>query len=133
MVFYMVFVTYYIITHTKSIDLNIPKAEFVNFLGLLSLFLCFNGVYGCCLRSYEHELEQPLLPPEQESGTKKLSDFGNCGFWSKITFLWLNPLFRLDRIQQLVLPDIPSVPQSETAENASPVLEESLWKQKING
>ncbi|XP_021854515.1 putative ABC transporter C family member 15 [Spinacia oleracea] len=131
MLFYMVLVTYYIITHLTSIDLNIPKAEFVDFLGFpLSLFLCFNGVYGC---SYEHELEQPLLPPEQESSTKELSDFRNSGFWSKIAFSWLNPLFRLGRIQQLVLADIPSVPQSETAENASSVLEESLRKQKING
>ncbi|XP_021744390.1 putative ABC transporter C family member 15 [Chenopodium quinoa] len=136
LVFYIVLVTHYIITHLTSIDMNIidfPEAEFVDFLGFpLSLLLCFNGLYSCCIRSYVHELEQPLLPPEQESSTKELPAFSKCSFWSKIAFSWLNPLFRLGRSQLLVLADIPSVPLSETAENASSSLEESLRKQKIN-
>ncbi|KAF7839827.1 putative ABC transporter C family member 15 [Senna tora] len=57
--------------------------------------------------------------------------FVNAGVWSKLTFQWLNPVFRKGQIQKLELSHIPSVPESETAENASSVLEESLRKQKL--
>ncbi|KMT07545.1 hypothetical protein BVRB_6g151560 [Beta vulgaris subsp. vulgaris] len=137
MVFYMVLVTCYIITHLTSINLNIidfPKAEFVDFLGFpLSLLLCCNGLFSCSMRKYENEVEQPFLPHQQESSTnKEVSAFANSSFWSKIAFSWLNPLFRIGRTQLIVLADIPSVPESETAENASSLLEESLRKQKID-
>ncbi|KAL2903563.1 ABC transporter C family member 3 [Bienertia sinuspersici] len=137
LVFYLVLVTCYIITHVTSISLQIidfPKVEFVDFLGFpLSLLLCFNALPSfCTLGSQKHELEQPLLPPQVESSTEEVSAFSNSSFWSKIAFSWLNPLFRTGRTQLLELADIPSVPVSESAENASSLLEESLRKQKIN-
>jgi len=73
--------------------------------------------------SHQHHLEQLLLPPQLES-TKEVSAFSNSGIWSKVTFSWLNPLFRIGRNQLLELADVPLVPESETAEKAAELLEE---------
>ncbi|KAJ8439179.1 hypothetical protein Cgig2_027105 [Carnegiea gigantea] len=81
--------------------------------------------------SHQHELEQLLLPPQQER-TKEVSAFSNSSVWSKLTFSWVDPLFRIGRNQLLELADVPLVPESETAEMATELLEESLWKQKTN-
>ena len=64
-------------------------------LGCPLLFLlCFNGLFNCRIKSSKHELEQPLLPHEQKiSGEKVSSTFNSSSSWSKITFLWLNPIF----------------------------------------
>lgn len=136
MVFYLVLVSYCIITRFTSTDLHIPylpKAQFVDFLACpLSILLCFNALPVCGTKGvYRHELEQPLLPAQQEVSNKRCA-FTNSSIWSKLTFSWLNPLFRIGRTQLLELADIPSVPESETAEKASLFLEESHQKQKMD-
>ena len=136
MVFYLVLVSCYIITHFTSTDLHIPylpKAQFVDFLACpLAILLCFNALPVCGTKIvYRHELKQPLLPPQQEVANKCCA-FSNSSIWSKLTFSWLNPLFRMGRTQLLELADIPSVPESETAEKASLLLEESHQKQKLD-
>ncbi|CAO2828925.1 unnamed protein product [Amaranthus hypochondriacus] len=137
LVHYLVLITFYIITHLTSINLHtidFPKADFVDFLGCpLSFLLCFNGLFNCRMKSSKLELKQPLLPHEQEIRAEKVcSPYNSSSFWSKITFSWLNPMFRIGRTQLLALDDIPSVPLSETAENSSSLLEESLRNQKSN-
>ncbi|KAH9603708.1 hypothetical protein KSS87_007459, partial [Heliosperma pusillum] len=112
-----------------------PKAEFIDFLGLpLSVLLCLNVTLSICggKKRNEHELEKSLLPPQIKSVEKEKLSYTNSGIWSKVTFSWLNQLFRVGRIQLLELSDIPPVPQSETAENASSLLEESIRKKKTD-
>ena len=90
-----------------------------------SAFLCFGSV-SMNSSSTLHELNQPLLATNEEEE----ENFSGAGLWSKLTFQWLNPVFRKGRAQRLELSHIPSVPQSETAKAAYSSLKESLDKQK---
>ncbi|KAI7996095.1 ABC transporter C family member 5 [Camellia lanceoleosa] len=78
-----------------------------------------------------NDIQHPLLQEEEENIRKCGDDaFSNAGFWSQLTFLWLNPLFEKGQKQKLEFPHIPSIPQSETSFFASSLLEESLRKQQ---
>ncbi|KAL3728631.1 hypothetical protein ACJRO7_033246 [Eucalyptus globulus] len=76
-------------------------------------------------------LNQPLLQKEVGSLCRDPDGFDNAGFWSRLTFQWLNPLFCTGRKQKLELGHIPPVSQSERAEHALSLFEESLKKQKF--
>ncbi|CAL0324898.1 unnamed protein product [Lupinus luteus] len=111
-----------------------------NILGIVSmpmlLFLvCFNALpYVLFAREQKHsdsDMEQRLL--EQEMEAEDEEPFTNANMWSQLTFQWLNPIFNKGRTQKLEHGHLPSVPHSETAENASSILEESLRKQKLEG
>ncbi|GMJ08207.1 ATP-binding cassette C3, MULTIDRUG RESISTANCE PROTEIN 3, multidrug resistance-associated protein 3 [Hibiscus trionum] len=109
---------------------SLPEADVVDIASFpLLLFLC------CCFPlavGKSSELECPLLlPKEDESPSRDDGNFSNASIWSQLTFQWLNPLFEKGRIEKLELHHIPTVPESETAENASLSLEESLRKQKM--
>ncbi|XP_020978056.1 ABC transporter C family member 6-like [Arachis ipaensis] len=81
-------------------------------------------------------MAQLLVHPGEEEDDDDDDDgenFTTAGIWSQLTFRWLNPIFRKGRVQKLELAHIPEVPHSETAENASSLLEESLGKQKLEG
>ncbi|XP_071714451.1 putative ABC transporter C family member 15, partial [Rutidosis leptorrhynchoides] len=92
------------------------------------MILCFNGVYICGIKKHK-ELEEPLL---QES-VGDTSAFTNSGIWNRVTFNWLNPLFELGRAQKLEFTHVPLIPESETAEEAAFLLEESIHAQKGRG
>ena len=96
----------------------------------LLLLLCFNSMPIWAWKSNDMEelLLHKELPPSLEEGE---GTFTNASMWSHLMFLWLNPIFKRGRIQKLELPHIPDVPDSETAENASSLLEEALLKQKL--
>ncbi|KAK8613852.1 hypothetical protein V6N13_101608 [Hibiscus sabdariffa] len=109
---------------------RLPEADVVDIASLpLLLFIC------CCFPlvvGKSSELERPLLlPKEDECSSRDDGNFSNASIWSQLTFQWLNPLFEKGRIEKLELHHIPTVPESETAENASLLLEESLRKQKM--
>ncbi|XP_057748917.1 putative ABC transporter C family member 15 isoform X1 [Arachis stenosperma] len=125
---------------------NLEYLDFWNFLSeddnivgvvslpMLLLLLCLN----LCAREEQHstDMEQLLVHPGEEDNDDDDEDgenFTNAGIWSQLTFRWLNPIFRKGRVQKLELSHIPDVPHSETAENASSLLEESLRKQKLEG
>lgn len=115
----------------KSLDLSFFLSEdnLVDFVSFpLLLLLCFNAIPAIWEREYS-ESEQVLLQKEVEEEDEEA--FSNAGIWSKLTFQWLNPIFRRGQIQKLELSNIPSVPPSEAAENASSMLEDSLRKQKL--
>ena len=102
----------------------------------LSALLCFNAfAYVKSKRNESDGLRQTLLDEtvneNENENENESAGFNNAGLWSKVTFQWLNPLFKTGRVKKLELPHIPSVPHSETAENASVLLEESLRKQKF--
>ncbi|KAF3431103.1 hypothetical protein FNV43_RR25833 [Rhamnella rubrinervis] len=129
-IFYSLSVSLYLITHLKSIEIPdvLPRANIVDFVSFpLSIFLSLN-VLGYVKK--KNDLEEPLLQGEDENPCTDPDVFTNAGIWSKLTFQWLNPLFKTGRVQKLELPHIPSAPPSEKAENASALLEESLRKQK---
>ncbi|XP_074310112.1 putative ABC transporter C family member 15 [Silene latifolia] len=74
--------------------------------------------------------KQPLLIPVEESSPREVSRYTNAGFWSKLSFSWLNPVFRMGASQHLELADVPSIPSSDSAEMASFFLENTLRMQK---
>ncbi|CAJ1935619.1 unnamed protein product [Sphenostylis stenocarpa] len=95
----------------------------------LSLLLCFN----VCKREHS-DMEEGLLQKEKEEcfmEEHRDEAFSDTSVWNKLTFRWLNPIFKTGRIKKLELSDIPPVPCSESAENASSMLEGSLRKQKL--
>lgn len=106
-------------------------------LPMLLLLVCFNTLPSVCAREQQYSdsnMEQRLLQGELESSMAEDEEaFTNASMWSQLTFQWLNPIFSKGRVQKLELGHIPSVPHSETAENASSMLEESLRKQKLEG
>ncbi|GMI75093.1 ATP-binding cassette C3, MULTIDRUG RESISTANCE PROTEIN 3, multidrug resistance-associated protein 3 [Hibiscus trionum] len=125
-------VSVYVMRHLKSKELPypLPEADIVDVasLPLLLILLC------CCLPfavSENDDLRRPLLDKEDENSSKDDdTTFARASIWSQLTFRWLNPLFERGRIEKLELHHIPPVPESETAGNASLLLEESLRKQK---
>ncbi|OMO94665.1 hypothetical protein COLO4_16230 [Corchorus olitorius] len=70
------------------------------------------------------EMEQPLL--NKDIGV--VDAFNRAGIWNKLTFGWLNPLFSKGDKQKLRVPDVPSLPKSETADQAYTLLRHSLEK-----
>lgn len=132
LVIVLVCVSVYLLTHLSSIGLPhiLPEAKAVDFVSLpLLVLLCFNATYACCCARDPSDIDIPLLREEDDEFLCK-NTFASAGVLSKITFHWLNQLFQRGRIQKLELHHIPPIPQSETANDASSLLEESLGKQK---
>ncbi|KAA3483298.1 Multidrug resistance protein ABC transporter family isoform 1 [Gossypium australe] len=126
-------VVVYVIHHLKSKDLPyyLPEANIVDIASLpFLLLLC------CCLPlavNRNSDLQRPLLHKEDENFSKDDDTaFASAGIWSQLTFRWLNPLFERGRVEKLELHHIPQVPNSETADKASSLLEESLRKRKAD-
>ncbi|KAE8730152.1 DNA-binding protein GT-1 [Hibiscus syriacus] len=127
-------VSVYIMHRFKSMELphHFPEADIVDVASLpLLMMLLF-----CCLLSFavgeNGDLRRRLLDKEDEISLKDTAaaTFVTASIWSQLTFRWLNPLFERGRIEKLELHHIPSVPESETADNASSSLEDSLRKHK---
>ncbi|KAL4573872.1 hypothetical protein LXL04_020693 [Taraxacum kok-saghyz] len=132
---YFVSVAFILINYFTSKDMHIllSTSNLIHMTTLpFSIILLFNGVTFCCIANKHKELEidEPLL---QQTSERSTSAFTNSGIWNRVTFNWLNPLFELGRIQKLEFHHVPSIPESETAEEAAYLLEESLHKQKTRG
>ena len=130
-------VSVYLVTLHKILTLPdflldfLPQATIADFASLVPLWvlLCFN-VLPSNFGKKVSDLEHPLIENEAENLSHDVDPYSSAGIWSKLTLLWLNPLFRKGRVQKLELHHIPSVPQSEKAEAASSLLEETLRKPK---
>ena len=79
--------------------------------------------------SHKEELDQPLLLGEDADDSSR-DRFSSSGWWSHLTFRWLNPIFAKGHKERLELEHIPSVPPSEKAEQSYALLQETLHKQK---
>nr|XP_043627774.1 putative ABC transporter C family member 15 [Erigeron canadensis] len=118
---------------SKKTDVFLSISNIINMATLpFSVILCFNGVSLCGIKKHQ-ELEEPLLQENVEVNGGDKSAFTNAGLWKKVTFNWLNPLFEVGRAQKLEFSHVPSIPESETAEAAAFLLEESIHKQKTRG
>ncbi|XP_052205994.1 putative ABC transporter C family member 15 isoform X2 [Diospyros lotus] len=141
----LLLVSLYLMTHFTAIKVPefLPEANIVDIASFpLLVLLCFNILpVKDCEKSRNHDFERPLVQQEEESIHENAQQeeesihenadaFSNAGIWSRLAFLWLNPLFEKGRVQKLELSHIPSIPQSETASFASSLLARSLWKQK---
>jgi hypothetical protein len=73
--------------------------------------------------------QQPLLLREDSDDSSR-DRFSSSGWWSQLTFRWLNPVFKKGHKMRLELEHIPYVPQSETAEQSYALLQETIHKQK---
>ncbi|CAH9132036.1 unnamed protein product [Cuscuta epithymum] len=99
----------------------IPKTNIVDLVTLpLSIGLCFHMLPKFCTTREQNEAQQPFLPKECHD------PFCSAGIWSCAMFMWLNPLFNKGRHERLRLKHIPSIPEFDTAEHASSLLEEAL-------
>ncbi|KAK6160332.1 hypothetical protein DH2020_003713 [Rehmannia glutinosa] len=107
----------------------LPKPNIVDFASLpLCLLLCFNAVRK---NTDTAEIMSDTTKPLLDNQLDKNSDpFSSAGIWSHLTFRWLNPLFEKGHHDKLQPEDVPPIPRSETADEASSLLEESLRKQK---
>lgn len=123
----------YLLTHLKSMEFPrfLPKTTIVDFASFtLSLIICCT-VLTVNYSKKHNDLEKSLLHKENVCSSEADGGFFSPGLWSQITFQWLNPLFKKGKNQKLELAHVPCVPQSETAEHASSLLEESLQRKKI--
>ncbi|KAJ4973567.1 hypothetical protein NE237_006741 [Protea cynaroides] len=125
-------VSIYLLTHMKSRRLPdfLPEPNVVELSSFpLSVLICVNAF---CF-TYDKQLpetENPLLQKEDNEVPAYFSTFSNAGVFSRLTFRWLNPLFKRGWSQKLELPHIPAIPESETADNSYSLLQEWLRKQK---
>ncbi|KAL0539093.1 hypothetical protein IC582_023271 [Cucumis melo] len=109
----------------------LPKAIIVDFASFtLSFIICCTALTVNYSKKH-NDLEKPLLQKDNDCSYEDGGGFISPGLWSRITFQWLNPLFKRGRNQKLELAHVPCVPQSETAEYASSLLEESLQRKKV--
>lgn len=91
--------------------------------------ICLVVVAMSLSKANQKELDQPLLLREDADDSSR-DRFSSSGWWSRLTFRWLNPVFEKGHRVRLELEHIPSVPQSETAEQSYALLQETLHKQK---
>uniref|UniRef100_A0A0D9V952 Uncharacterized protein n=1 Tax=Leersia perrieri TaxID=77586 RepID=A0A0D9V952_9ORYZ len=106
------------------------SATVVNFASLpLCTFILLVAVTMRPSKENQQDQNQPLLVRENidESSIDK---FSNSGWWSCLTFQWLNPIFQKGHKVRLELDHIPSVPKSDTADQSYALLQETLHKQK---
>jgi hypothetical protein len=78
----------------------------------------------------KEELDQQPLLLREDSDDSSRDRFSSSGWWSQLTFRWLNPVFKKGHKTRLELEHIPYVPQSETAEQSYALLQETIHKQK---
>ncbi|CAN4090494.1 unnamed protein product [Withania somnifera] len=135
-IFYTILVSFHLLYHyniyTKAPHF-LPKANIIDFASLpLSILLCFNALPACSPKNY-CETEQPLLHKEVNRHVYQHDDaFSNAGLWSHITFMWLNPLFKKGHEEKLRVDQVPSIPHSETSNEASSLLEDALREKKAS-
>ncbi|KAL6607981.1 hypothetical protein ACP70R_041044 [Stipagrostis hirtigluma subsp. patula] len=91
--------------------------------------LCLVPIAMRTSKANQDELSQPLLVRE-DSGDSSRDRFSTSGWWSQLTFQWLNPVFEKGHKVCLKLEHLPPVPHSETAEQSYVLLQETLHKQK---
>lgn len=128
----LLLVSVYILSLCRSIEISnfLPEANIIDFGSLpLSILLCFNAFPNNSAHKH-NTTTQPLLQKELEEKEKHRDAFSDAGIWSQLTFRWMNPLFKKGRCEKIELEHIPSIPDSETADEASALLEQSLRKQK---
>ncbi|KAL2547171.1 ABC transporter C family member 3 [Forsythia ovata] len=131
-IFNLLLVSVYILSRFKSIEISnfLPEPNIIDFASLpLSILLCFGSFPNNSAQKH-NDITQPLLPKELEKNIKHEDVFSDAGIWSQLTFRWLNQLFAKGHGEKLELEHIPSIPPSETADEASSLLEQSLRKQK---
>ncbi|KAG5222387.1 ABC transporter family member [Salix suchowensis] len=133
-------VSIHLITRFRSIELPYPwpEANIADFASLpLSVLLCFNAVTFSCSTKTHVDLETPLVQEKNESLFKDSTYYRNAGFWSKLTFQWLNPLFSRGRIEKLELSHVPSdsfVKNKNETLNLPKAIAYAVWKSlTING
>ncbi|KAL3501061.1 hypothetical protein ACH5RR_035510 [Cinchona calisaya] len=108
----------------------LPKINIIDVASLpMSILLCFNAWPHSSAKKH-NDSEQPFLEKEVEYQSELEDAYSTAGIWSKLIFMWLNPLFKRGHLEKLQVQHVPAIPQSETAAEAFSLLEESLRNQK---
>ncbi|WMV29035.1 hypothetical protein MTR67_022420, partial [Solanum verrucosum] len=76
------------------------------------------------------ETEQPFLHKDEVNTHD--DSFSSASIWSLITFRWLNPLFKKGYEEKLRVEHIPSIPHTETSNEASSLLEDALHEKNTS-
>ena len=109
----------------------INSSPVVNFTSLpfcAIICLCLVATAMRTFKTNHEELKQSLI--REDSGDSSRDRLSSSGWWSQLTFQWLNLVFEKGHKVRLELEHLPSVPQSETAEQSYALLQETLHKQK---
>ncbi|KAI4382506.1 hypothetical protein MLD38_008463 [Melastoma candidum] len=111
------------------------QPELADLLSLpFAITVCLSSMISSCAhKTRQSYLEQPLLGKQAVECNIRRDEvyrYDDAGFWSRLVFQWLNPLFRRGKKERLKLAHIPDIPRSESAELASNLLEESIRKHK---
>ncbi|KAG0501017.1 hypothetical protein HPP92_001089 [Vanilla planifolia] len=105
----------------------LPVANAADFASFpLSIFLCMAAM--AMNARAPHGLGQPLLSSDEDNELRQ--SFSDAGFWSRLTFRWLNPVFDKGRMERLELYHVPQVPLSETAQVSHSTLHQLLCSEK---
>ncbi|KAJ9705299.1 hypothetical protein PVL29_003379 [Vitis rotundifolia] len=110
-------VSVYLVTRLKILTLPdfwpdfVPQATIDDFASLIPLWilLCFNVLPFNCGKEHSGR-EHPLPESEGENLSHGVGPYSSAGIWSKLIYLWLNPLFRKGRVQKLESHHIFSIP-----------------------
>ncbi|RWW61408.1 hypothetical protein BHE74_00031528 [Ensete ventricosum] len=102
-----------------------PAPNVVQFTSFpLTVFLCFAALSVSSSQKANLELRRSLLSEEHDGAGG--DGFTVAGYWSRLTFRWLNPVFEKGRAERrLELSHLPGVPPSETAASSFSLLQES--------
>ncbi|KAK4716023.1 hypothetical protein R3W88_014361 [Solanum pinnatisectum] len=131
-IFEIILVSFHLLKHyniyTKASHF-LPKANVIDFASLpLSIRLCFNAL-PVPANKYS-ETEQPFLQKDEVNTHD--DTFSSASIWSLIRFRWLNPLFKKGHEEKLRVEHIPSIPHTETSNEASSLLEDALRKKNTS-
>lgn len=130
-IFDFLLVSLYVLDKFKYLGLPkfLPKINIVDLASLPMLILIsINALRNNSAKEY-NDTEQPFLEKEVAYRSEEKGAYSSAGVWSKLTFMWLNPLFSRGHLYKLQLEHVPAVPKSETAAEAFSSLEESLRNQ----
>jgi ATP-binding cassette subfamily C (CFTR/MRP) protein 2 len=113
-----------------SSDLSFEAAlNVLSFSGAILLLLCTYKAFKC--KDANREINETLYAPLNEvDPIRNVTPFSKAGFFSKISFWWLNPLMKSGRDKTLLDEDIPKLREFDRAKSCYLSFVEQLNKQK---
>ncbi|CAJ2666220.1 unnamed protein product [Trifolium pratense] len=124
--------TWLVVSLTISLQIKqITKALIFLVSGATLLLLCTYKTCKC--KDADREINETLYAPLKEvDPIINVTPFSKAGFFSKISFSWLNPLMKIGQEKTLLDEDIPKLREFDRAKSCYLLFVEQLNKQKQN-
>lgn len=130
----LVRVVFYLLHHREffvNFQNFLPKSNVIDFASLPLSLLLFINALRANNKQQMSDFTEPLIATQLDDDLGGGTDpFSSAGLWGHITFRWLNPLLSKGHQDELQFEDVPPIPQTETADEASLLLQEFLREQK---